>query len=82
MIDLNRKDFYFDCDAELKERTKSRLARMSDAGMSEVGIAEFGVEGIVSGLFIEMVWGYSDEAFDDYMKWAIELIGTKKTGTI
>ena len=50
---------------------------MAELGMEEVGIAQFGYKGIMSGLYIEKVWSYSDEDFKNYMDWAKELISSK-----
>jgi hypothetical protein len=69
--------FYEYDKPELKERTKNRLMEIAECGMEEVGIAQFGYEGIMSGLYIEYVWSYSDEKFKDYMDWAKKLIAEK-----
>jgi hypothetical protein len=39
-----------------------------------VGIAQFGYKGVMSGLYIEKVWSYSDADFKGYMDWAKGLI--------
>jgi NOL1/NOP2/fmu family ribosome biogenesis protein len=70
----DRKDFYLHDKPELKERTKNRLEQISKMGMTEVGTAEFGVKGIMSGLYIERVWSDSDKDWNDYMDWAKSLI--------
>jgi len=62
---------------ELKERTRNRLMAIEKIGMSEVMTAEFGVPGIMSGLYIEMVWDYTDDKFEDYLIWAKSLIYKK-----
>lgn len=77
-IDINREDYYRYDKPELRDRTKSRLALISAAGMEEVGIAEFGVRGIVSGLYIEKVWSDSAEDFAGYLEWAKDLIAQKQ----
>jgi hypothetical protein len=61
-----------------KERTRERLVRIAESGFELVGNGEFGLRGIVSGLFIEKVWHYSDEAFNDYLNWMISVKGEKK----
>lgn len=67
---VDRKDFYlYKCPPDKYEETKSRLQRIQDAGMTEVGIASFGIAGIMSGFYIEMVWNQSDKDFDNYMEW-------------
>ncbi|AGO49638.1 hypothetical protein Phi13:2_gp028 [Cellulophaga phage phi13:2] len=77
-FDIERKDLYeYD---KPKERTRKRLTEMSECGMEETGIASFGYNGIMSGLYIEKVWGYSDEDFKDYMDWAKGLIAASLNG--
>ena len=53
---------------------------MAECGMEETGIASFGYKGVMSGLYIEKVWGYSDEDFKDYMDWAKDLINASLNG--
>ncbi|AGO47437.1 hypothetical protein Phi19:3_gp033 [Cellulophaga phage phi19:3] len=77
-FDIERKDLYeYD---KPKERTRKRLTEMAECGMEETGIASFGYKGIMSGLYIEKVWGYSDEDFKDYMDWAKGLIVASLNG--
>jgi len=77
MIDINSEDLYR-CK-EPQEITKARLTEISDLGMEEVGIAKFGIKGIMSGLYIERIWNYSDEEWKDYMDWVKELIIRKQS---
>ena len=60
-----------------KERTQQRLIEIAECSMELVGYGEFGYKGIMSGLYIEKVWSYSDESFKDYMTWAKQLIKEK-----
>jgi len=76
-FDINRHDLYQFDKPELKERTKQRLTEMAELGMHESGNASFGYENIMSGLYIEKIWNYSDEEFNDYMDWVKELINKK-----
>ena len=71
-FDIERKDLYE--YGKPKERTRKRLIEMAELGMEETGIASFGYKGVMSGLSIEKVWGYSDEKFKDYMDWVKGLI--------
>lgn len=73
-----RKDFYEYGKDHLRERTKSRLIQIEEAGMTEFSNHSFGVWGVMSGLYIEMVWGYSDKSFKEYMDWAISIIEKHK----
>ena len=68
MINVNHPKYYRG-DKDF-ERTRARLQEISDLGMKEVGIGEFGYPGVMSGLYLEYVWTYSDEDFKDYMFWA------------
>jgi len=71
-IDIDRKDLYeFD---KPTERTRKRLIELDKIGMTEVDAAQFGVKNIMSGLYIEMVWHYNDQQWDDYIQWAKDLI--------
>ena len=72
---INREDFYQ--WNKPKERTKNRLTEMYDLGMTEVGVAQFGIKDVMSGLYIEMVWSYTDEEFKSYMDWVKSLIKEK-----
>jgi len=76
-IDIDNKDYYNHFKPETNNRTRERLIQIAESGMSEVGYGQFGVNGIMSGLYIEKVWNYSDEDFKSYMDWAIELITRK-----
>jgi hypothetical protein len=71
-FDIERNDLYeYD---KPKDRTRKRLTEIADCGMEEVGIAQFGYKGVMSGLYIEKVWSYSDADFKGYMDWAKGLI--------
>ena len=78
-IDITRQDYYppYHSD-QVRERSKARLVRMAQCGIEEVKTAVFGYKGVLSGLYIEMVWHYSVERFDDYMEWAETLINRYK----
>lgn len=77
-IDVNRESFYGPNDETVNERTKQRLKRMIDCGMVEVERDNFGYDGILSGFYIERVWSYSDNDFDDYLEWAESLYKSKQ----
>jgi len=76
-FDIDRPDFYLFDKPELKERTKKRLIEIAELGMEEVMTADFGYPKIMSGLYIEYVWHYSDKDFKSYMDWVRELIDKK-----
>jgi len=76
-FDINRKDLYEYDKPELFERTKNRLLEITELGMTECGNGEFGYKGVMSGLYIEKVWSYSDEDFTDYMDWVKVVISKK-----
>jgi hypothetical protein len=71
-FDIEREDFYE--YNKPKERTRKRLTEIAECGMEEVMTAEFGYKNVMSGLYIEKIWSYSDKEFDDYMNWAKGLI--------
>ena len=68
----------FNCCGDNPIRTKKRLYEMAEMGLEETGIASFGVEGIVGGLYIEKVWSYTDESFKDYLDWMKSVINDKR----
>lgn len=74
---INLTENYYEYNKP-KDRTEKRLKEMSELGMEEVGFGQFGIKGLMSGLYIEMVWSYSDEDFDSYLNWVKELISKKK----
>jgi hypothetical protein len=76
-FDIEREDLYqYD---QPKDRTRKRLFEIAECGMEECSSTQFGYKGIMSGLYIEMVWSFSDEAFNDYMNWAKGLIAERST---
>ena len=77
-FNVNRADLYQHDKPGMKTRTKKRISEIEECGMSEVGIAQFGYKDVMSGLYIEKVWHYSDEEFKDYMDWAKSLIDKHK----
>jgi len=72
-FNIERKDLYC-LDKQPNETIKKRLTQMAELGMEEVGTAEFGVKDIMSGMYIENVWNFTDKEFDSYMKWVKGLI--------
>lgn len=81
-INIDYKHYYYDHQNpnNNNDRTRKRLQTLIDLNMIEVGNGgEFGIKGVVSGLYIERVWEWSDEDFNDYVDWVKELI-IKKIG--
>ncbi len=72
-FNIDDKDLYH-WDKSRKDRTRKRLIEMAELGMENLGVASFGINGIMSGLYIERVWSYSDEDWNDYMDWVKSLI--------
>lgn len=77
-FDINRSDLYEFGEPEKRERTKQRLTEIAECGMEEVGHGQFGYKGVMSGLYIEIVWSHSDEDFKGYMDYTRELILKKQ----
>ena len=74
-FDIDRIDLYkVGVSEELTARTKNRLNQMANMGMEEVGFADFGIKGVMSGLYIEKVWGFDDTQWDEYIEWVVSLI--------
>lgn len=74
-ININDRQWY--CNRENEERTRKRLQELIDMGCEELGIASFGVPNIVSGLYIEKVWRFTDEEWKDYIDWMKSVIKEK-----
>lgn len=70
---VDREDFYRHTKPKDRERTKKRLTQLQDMGMTLVGIAQFGIKGVFSGLYIENVWNYSNKEWDSYINWVESL---------
>lgn len=66
-------------DKDKKERTENRLKEIIDLGMVSVGYDHYGVTGLMSGLYIEMVWSHSEEEWKDYIEFTKNLIQEKLT---
>lgn len=59
---------------ENREEIKDRLATIWDMGLSDLGNGQFGIKDVMSGLYIEMIWRYTNKEFTDYMEWTKDLI--------
>ena len=81
-FDINREDLYLRSGNQ-REVIKTRLTEMAEIGMEEIGVANFGIKDIMSGLYIERVWSYSDKNWKEYMDWvrAIKLEKVEHDGT-
>lgn len=71
-ININKESFYRVEDTN-REKTKKRLEQIKELGLKEVGTAQFGIPGIVSGLYIEKVWNLSDTAWAGWLEWIEKL---------
>ena len=56
------------------ERTRKRLLQIANMGMEEVSFANFGIAGVISGLYIESIWNDTDAQFESYLDWVKEMI--------
>lgn len=78
----SREDFYLhDATPAMNERTKNRLIEIAQLGMTEIGVAAFGIEGVMSGLYIEMVWRYDEKDWKSYIDWVKDLLKVKAVAT-
>lgn len=68
-FDTDREDLYQFKREAIRQRTKKRLIQIADMGLEEVGLATFGIPGVLSGLYIEKVWHYLDKDWDEYVEW-------------
>lgn len=78
MIDLNKPDYYFGQTEQNRIRTRRRLEEINELGLKEVGYGEFGMHNVMSGLYIERVWNFSNAHWTDYVDW-IKEVKLKKT---
>jgi len=70
-IDINTSWFYQ--ENKSRTRTINRLLEIKKLGLWEISTAQFGIPGLMSGLYIEMIWNYNDAEWERYIKWIKEL---------
>lgn len=78
-LNITKLDYYPTDDSNSEEyyKVRRRLERMRDLGMVEMSSMSFGIPGVMSGLYIERVWSYSNEEFNDYLDLVEELLSNK-----
>lgn len=76
-IKIDNRDYYEYDRPELEERTKKRLIQINEIGMIELGNGQFGIEGVISGLYIERIWSNDDVEWIDYIEWVKDVIKHK-----
>ena len=59
MIDINKEEYYK--IPHEKETTRFRLMQLNEMGLSEISEGEFGIPDVISGLFVENLWNWSDK---------------------
>lgn len=69
-ININNTNYYNKIN---DSRTIKRLVELKELGLYEYGDCSFYLEGIMSGLYIEMVWNYNDEEWNNYLNWIKDL---------
>lgn len=75
-INIDNKDLYDHKTPD--KRTRKRLEQLLELGMEEISFAQFGIEGVVSGLYIEQVWTDSNYGWDEYILYVKELLLKKE----
>lgn len=75
-INIKNESYYY--NKENEERTKNRLIEIDKLWLSEVWIAEFWIPWIMSWLYIERIWEYSDDDFKLEIEWIKDLLKSKK----
>jgi len=68
-MEIENKEYYQFNKPENKKRTQQRLMFLKKLGMSEVGLGQFGIKGIISGIYIEIIWNYSEKQWIEYTDW-------------
>jgi hypothetical protein len=77
-MEINIPNVLVYTDQDKKERTEQRLKEIIGLGMTEVGYGQYGIKGLMSGLYIEMVWSFSEKDWTQYMDWVKELKKVKQ----
>lgn len=67
-------DHYVQLDKENPKRTEERLNQLKSIGLKQVGIAQFGIDGIISGIYIERVWNQTSSEWKDEIIWIKDVI--------
>ncbi len=72
---LIKNKFFFEHDDfnGNNKRTKQRLIQIENMGLVEVGEAQFGIPGIMSGLYIEKIWSLDEDEWRDYVDFINDL---------
>ena len=52
------------------QEQKKRLVELYNRDFDVVGLGHFGYKNVLSGLYLEMIWNYSDEEWKEYIEWA------------
>jgi hypothetical protein len=80
-LDVHRPDLYpfvklthVDRDARILER----LIQVADLGMEESGNYHFYIKGVFSGLYLELIWNYTDQEWKSYIHWVTTVIEDAK----
>lgn len=58
---------------EQNQRTEKRINEIEEKGFTTCGPDQWGIEGYVSGLYWEMIHNKSDEEFNEYVNWALQV---------
>jgi len=69
MSEINIEDKTYYSSTLNNDRTRKRLIEMKEIGMTRCGYGEFGLDGKMSGLYIEKVWNLNIREWEDYMGW-------------
>lgn len=71
-------NFLVGCSEEKRTETRNRLIELKDLGHVNVGYYHYGIPGVVSGTYHELVWNLSEEAWRDRIEWIKSLIDKNK----
>ena len=69
MSEINIDDKTYYSSHLNNDRTRKRLIEIKEIGMTNCGYGQFGLDGRVSGLYIEKVWGFDKEEWRNYIGW-------------
>lgn len=71
------QNIYYCNDADSDKITEQRLFQIWKLGLKAMGYGQFGINNVMSGLYIEMIWNYSEKQWDDYIEWIKQLKNEK-----
>jgi hypothetical protein len=74
-IDIHKEEYYpFEANLDGRRIIRERLQQLAALGLEQVAPGQFGIDGVMSGLYIERVWNFSHQEFSEYVEWIKEKV--------